>query len=704
MKDAGVGSLVVMALRSGLLSAADLKGLEGALARGDESWIASVCQQCPGACGIRVRKLGPWPVAVAGNPLHPVNRGTLCPKGVAGLLSFYDPDRIRNPLKRVGERGAGKWQKISWDEAIAEVADRLTQLQARKESHRFGVMGGRYRGLMRRLFAKFLEAYGSPHYIDNSFASWQGPVEAAEKIHGTAVEPRYDLGNSRYLLSFAAPLLEAASSPVENLRGWGEMRRGHSEYRGRVVQVETRQSVTAAKADEWIPVRPGTEGWLALGVASIILREDLYDGYFLGDHTLGFSNFKSVVLENYTPQVAAEITGVPIDTIIRLAREFATTKPALAACGRIDRRDQVAIHSLNALVGSLNIPGGVLLPMESDLPTGSGELDSLQALFFYYTNPLFSNPQPAKIRELLLKIPFLVSFSPFLDETASVCDLILPDQTPFERWHDVPATTLNGFPLVGLSQPVHPPLHDTRHTGDVWLELAKRLGGPVAAALPGPNFEAMLTEEWKKIFESQQGDLFGGEFEATWSSFLARGGWWAPSYTNLEEFQSQLKEKGGWWDPTYHPASSRFEFPALRDLPTITPKGDENFPLFLNAYPLMALTGGRNANQAWLADIAGLHLQTGWITWAELNPETAGKLGVKENDEVWVESPAGKIRAIAKLYEGIHPEAVGVPLGFGHTAGGRWAKGIGENPRNIQEAENGGIPRERLTRVKVYKV
>ncbi|MBI2982123.1 MAG: molybdopterin-dependent oxidoreductase, partial [Deltaproteobacteria bacterium] len=341
LKDAGIGSLILLAWQSGLLSASELAGIEEALARGDEQWITSVCQQCPGACGIRVRKLGGWPVAVAGNPFHPVNRGTLCPKGVAALLSLYDPDRIRSPLKRDGERGSGKWQKISWDEALSEVAASLAKIRGAKEPHRVGVMGGRYRGLMRKLFERFLEAYGSPNYIDNSFASWQGPVEAIEKIHGVAVEPKYDFENSRYLLSFAAPLLEAGSSPVENLRAWGGFRRGHrvaEEYRGRVVQVETRHSVTASKADEWIPLKAGSEGWLALGIASVILREDLYDGYFLGEQTTGFGNFRSILLENYSPQTASEITGVPIDTIIRLAREFASTKPALAVSGRLDPR------------------------------------------------------------------------------------------------------------------------------------------------------------------------------------------------------------------------------------------------------------------------------------------------------------------------------------------------------------------------------
>src|SRR3990170_4685738 len=125
LKDLGIGSAVLMAWRAGLISADEMKEIEEALARGEESWVISVCQQCPGACGIRVRKIGPWPVSIAGNPLHPINHGTLCPKGVAGILSFYDPDRIRSPLKRVGERGQGKWEKISWEEAIATVAGEL---------------------------------------------------------------------------------------------------------------------------------------------------------------------------------------------------------------------------------------------------------------------------------------------------------------------------------------------------------------------------------------------------------------------------------------------------------------------------------------------------------------------------------------------------------------------------------------------------
>ncbi|MBI4196766.1 MAG: molybdopterin-dependent oxidoreductase [Deltaproteobacteria bacterium] len=736
LKDAGIGSLLLFAWQSGLLSASELAGIEEAFARGEESWVTSVCQQCPGACGIRVRMIGSWPVSITGNSIHPINHKTLCPKGVAGLLSFYDPDRLRGPMRRVGERGEGKWEKITWEEALATVSKELKRLREAKETHKVAVMGGRYHGLMRTLFERFLEAYGSPNYLDNSFAPWQGPIEALEKTHGIRTEPKWDLERTRFLLSFSTPLLEAASSPVENLRGWANLRRGNVAHRGRVIQVESRLSTTAAKADEWVPIHPGTEGWLALGIIHVILKEDLYDGYYLGEHTAGFGQFKNLVLENYSHQIISELTGVPIDTIIRLAREFAATKPALAVSARLDPRDQIAIHTLNALVGSINIPGGVLIPREADtgqLPPverdaiafeglGHGKfqwtartLYPLEALFFYYTDPLFSNPQSGRLREIFAKIPLLVSFSPFLDETTAFCDLVLPDHTYLERWQDLPVSTIQGFPLVGLAAPVRPPLYETRHTGDLLLELSRLLGNPISKALPWKDFETALWERMRQLFESQKGDLFGTEFESTWTSFLSRGGWRSPSYGNLDEFQKMLREKGGWWDPVYFYEDwarvfrnnlGRFEFPGLKDLPTIPPGVQKDFPFSLISYPLMTMTGGRNANQSWLADIAGSHLQIGWKTWFELNPITAHQLKIDENDEIWVESSSGRIRGVARLYEGIDPAAVGVPVGFGHKGMGRWAKGIGANPRDIEEGDSRSteLPQPRMTRVKVYKV
>jgi anaerobic selenocysteine-containing dehydrogenase len=400
------------------------------------------------------------------------------------------------------------------------------------------------------------------------------------------------------------------------------MRRMDPTNRGKIIQIDTRLSVTAAKANKWIPINPGTEGLLALGICYVLLKEELYNGFYLGDHSIGFSNFKNFILENYSDDTISRLTGVSIDTILQLAREFATVKPALAISGRIDIKDQIAIHLLNALVGSINVPGGVLIPQKPDYQPShpverdeisqegnskgktsllSGNPYSLSALFLYYTNPLFSNPQPSLIQDALKKIPFLVSFSPFMDETTAFCDLILPDHHFLERHQDVPTSTMQGFPLVGYSQPVRPSLYETRHTGDVILQLASGIGDSVDKSFPWKNFNDFLQEGFQRLYDSKKGDIFGTHFEAAWTSLLSRGGWWSPSYSSFKEFQKGLEEKGGWWNPIYFyeewtrifpNKTAKFEFPTLKDLPLVMPKGLKEFPLFLNAFPLMALTGG----------------------------------------------------------------------------------------------------------------
>ncbi len=266
--------------------------------------------------------------------------------------------------------------------------------------------------------------------------------------------------------------------------------------------------MTAAKADEWIPVNPGTEGALALGIAHMMVKEGLYDSGFVRDHTFGFEHwrdsqgkehrgFRTVLIEDYEPSVVSQTTGVPVESIIRLAREFAANKPSLAIGRRSGVYDQFAIHSLNALAGNLEVPGGVLrprkiplgelppiqidqvaekgltmpridgagmaqYPLAHDVPHSfskaleGGKPYSLNTLFLYYTNPLFSSPN-AGFKEIE-SVPFIVSFSPFMDETTQLADLILPDHCYLERWQDDPIHLNNGFPLLGIRQPVIKPL------------------------------------------------------------------------------------------------------------------------------------------------------------------------------------------------------------------------------------------------------
>ena len=227
------------------------------------------------------------------------------------------------------------------------------------------VLGGKYRGLMRSLWERFLEAFGSPNYIDNQF-QWEGtPIEGLFLTQGIHSSPAYDLENVQYLLSFGSGLLESYWSPVQALMAYGHFRRGRPEQRGKLVQIEPRLSITGIKADEWIPIQPGTEGILALGIAHMIIKEGLYNKDFISNQTFGFESwtdengkehlgFKEFVLSEYEPNLVSKKTGVPVDTIIRLAREFATNRPSLAIGYRDRPFHQMAVSVLNGLTGNID--------------------------------------------------------------------------------------------------------------------------------------------------------------------------------------------------------------------------------------------------------------------------------------------------------------------------------------------------------------
>jgi anaerobic selenocysteine-containing dehydrogenase len=567
------------------------------------------------------------------------------------------------------------------------------------------------------------------------------------------------------------------------LRGYGHFRRGRPGIRGRFVQIESRLSFTGIKADEWIPVQPGTEGILALGIAHMIIKEGLYHKEFISGQTFGFdtwtgpdgrehSGFKGFVLAEYEPNVVSKKTGVPIDQLIRVAREFSSSQASLAIGYRDRPFHQMAVAVLNGLVGNIDASGGVLIPRSipyQPLPslngnavakrgnsqkridegkgisashpylfaknTLSGKPYKPKVLFLYYTDPLFSNPDPGLFEKAFQEIPLVVSFSPYMDDSARFSDLVLPDHTPLERWQDDPGFLNNGFPVLGIRQPVVSPLYQTKATGDFLLDLARSLGGQIQKAFPWSDFKEVMMYSLKGVFEAKRGDTFGLQFDEAWTRLLQRGGWSVPSYQNFEEFSKLLLEKGGWWDPvydfgerdrTFRTPSKKFEFfsqgwkktrsseAELKDESFLPhweePKvsGDEKeYPLLLHVFRTMSLTGGRNANQPWLQEIAGQHLFERWRTWVEINPETAKRMSISDGDWVWVESQRGKIKVKARLYKGAMPGIINIPFGQGHSSGGRWSKGIGQNPyRLIGEDLDPitGYPIHGTTRVKVYKV
>lgn len=758
----------------------------------DEKYVSSVCLQCPGACGIKVRVVNGRAVKIEGNPLHPLNEGRLCPKGQAGLQVLYDPDRIKGPLKRIGKRGEGKWKQISWDEAITEVASKMKELRNRGDAHKFVLIDGRCRGQFKYGFlSRFLNSYGTPNHIGHGSICSMGSEVAHELTQNAGGYVGYDWNNTNYILDFGGSFLEAWRPTTRLLKSYGHFRRGRPN-RAKFVLVDVRHSVTASKADEFIPIKPGTDGAFALGIAHVIISEKLYNEDFVNEHTYGFEEFKKLVLEEYTPQWASDETGIPVETIKRIAREFAKNQPAIASGERGASMqtngitNRMAIHALNALVGSFGVPGGIISQKEppftpwpelvKDSTADEGlkkpridlkhtplfpishkvfqhlpfsilneEPYNVEMIMVYYSNPLFSSPTAVEYREAFKKVPYVVSMSPFMDETSMQADLILPDHTYLERYHDDPPYPSVGFQCAGMRFPAVEPLYDTMNSGDVLIKIAKEIGGTMSQNFPWNSFLDVIKYRWEGIYKQRQGKV--GNLKV-WDM------------TSFDEFWKAVEDKGVWSNQPYHfydyshelrTPSGKFEFKpqnlkkqldhyaegiakdngidmeratdVLLEKIKYSARGDKmwlihyesprfvgnktKYPLHFVTYKLITHAEGRGANVPFLQEILGVHVNEAWDSWIEINPKTGQKLGIKNGEEVWVESPKGKIKAKAAVWEGVGEDVVAMPYELGHTAYGNWAKGRGANPNDIIVYENdylGGSAAWFSTMVDVYSV
>jgi anaerobic selenocysteine-containing dehydrogenase len=466
-------------------------------------------------------------------------------------------------------------------------------------------------------------------------------------------------------------------SPVAQSYDYGTLRQGQFGGRGFVVQFEPRLSATAASADEWIPVRPGTEGFVALGIGRIIVEERL--GH-VGSHRP-----HAMLYQNVDVREMAAASQVPVETLRRLARVFANADQAVAIPGgylagqRNGLASMLAVQALNLLIAQIGRVGGVFLsqpgptvalrqraPVDSfdqvlDLihRMKAGEVD---LLLIHGANPMFELPAAAGFAEAIARVPFVISFNPFVDETAVWSDLILPDRTYLESWgYQVPAPGADR-PAVSSQQPVVRPLYDTRATADVLLALASRLGGKATEALPWPDEVAFLQETAVELHGSSLGAYDARTPAGFWALWRQYGGWWS---------EKELLREPEVTDIVQQP------------LPAVGPKFEgepETYPFHLYPYPSIALSDGRGANLPWLQEAPDPMTTARWGTWVELNPETARSLGVSDNDVVRVTSPYGTLEAPVVVYPGIRPDVVAIPVGQGHSDYGRFAERRGSNP------------------------
>jgi anaerobic selenocysteine-containing dehydrogenase len=622
-------------------------------------------------------------------------------------------------------------------------------------------------GLLRR----FAATYGTPHVMREGYAD--GATEIMELCQGIKAPPAYDLAASSLVLSFGAALSEAWWC----LPQAATAREPEAGRRPRWVQVDVRHSRTAARSDEWVPVRPGTYGTLALGLAYVILKEGLYDAERLRETVVGLEDwedengkvipgFRSLVLRYGRTEEVAERTGVPAETVVRLAKAFGTASRPVAVWDQsVSWRsgglpDALAIHTLNILVDALGRPGGVLVQPPIPLPpiAPAGEMSTgrdpaaleasswvarvvaetpspVDMLFLYYANPVASSPDAQQVKTALERIPLVVSYSPFLDESARWADLVLPDHTYLERWQDAAAPPTLPIPVWGVVQPMVPPLHDTRATGDVVLDLASRLGGDVASAFPWSTVENLVEERGKGLAAVRRGGVLDQPLRREELRELEARGYWLPHGKSKTAFWASIRERGGWFDPYYdyddRSVLSRFPdgkvrvfsaearqrinsmmtglvegFLPLPENPETALAEDAAYPLKLVPFRVMTLASGNTSLMPWLLENVGALTGDAWETWAEINPETGAELGLSNGQPVRIESRAGGFQTRLKFFAGAQPGLLNVPYGL-HTTVTGWGPVAGANPLHaVGNARDPvtGLPDWYSTRVRVVRV
>ncbi len=662
---------------------------------GEASYVNSICSLCPGGCGITARKIDNRVVKIEGMNGHPVNDGGICVLGLSGTQLLYGPMRVKAPLKKVN----GRFREISWDAAIAEISNKLGELRSKGESHKFACISGTDRGTVSELLSRFLTAYGSANFTRTP--SIQDSYELTlHLMQGVAGITGFDVENADFVLSFGSGIIDGWGSPVR-------MFKANSSWKnagGKVVQIEPRLSNTAAKSDKWIPINPGTEGALALGLANVIIKESIYNTSFVNNYSAGFDKWKRRILDGYSPEIVTKITGIDKAVIVSLARDFARSSKPLAICGRGQGRtpgslkEFMAVHALNALVGNINEKGGVWtlpepdyinwpeLKMDSVASTGmqkgridgagigkylharyllnrlpeiinSADVSPIEVLFVSESNPGYTMPDTSSVKKAFEKIPFVVSFSSYMDETAQMADFILPNHIYLERYEDVPAATGFQKPIIGLSKPVVDPQFNTKYTGDVIIHLAKSMGGFIADAFPWENYEACLKETL--------GDR--------WDKLVENGYWIEPEFT------------APGWKEGFQTASTRFEFTSddinsLSRYAPVKPEGDKaSFDLVLIPYDSMRLAGGFIGDPPFVIKTVEDTVLKGKDILVEINPATAGKLGLSEGRYAKLTTPKGSAKVKVHLFDGIMPGIVAMPSGLGHTAYDKFLAGKGIN-------------------------
>jgi anaerobic selenocysteine-containing dehydrogenase len=644
---------------------------------GYDAVVRSHCRMCHGGCGVLVYTKNGKVAKIAGDPYCPINHGTLCSKGIASAQLAYHPDRLTYPVRRIGEKGSGKWERISWDEALDNIAERILHYKEKfgAESIVMGYGTGRENEAVIYRFANLL---GTPNVLTAGHFCY-GP-RIATSIITCGSNPIVDYENyPKCIMVWGNNIV--ISNPDEYK---GEPFSVALDKGAKLIVVDPRLTRIAARADIWLQLRPGTDTALALGMFNVIINEELYDREFVKNHVHGWELFVERVKE-YPLNKVEKITWVPREEIREAARLFAITKPAGLQWGvAIEQQINCAdndriLMALMGITGNLDVPGGQVLfrtpkvrnvgqfgahkvlPKEQAAKRLGGDRFRLagnfaiinpkcvwdaileekpypvKMLFFVSSNPVMTRANAREVYRALEKVEFMAVSDFFLTPTAELAEIVLPTATWLEMDYIGDFWKRHGYILprrkviqVGECRSDHDMLNDLAHRvgqGEYWWDTFEE------------GLDYILEPMGIKWQDFKKMDYIRGELK--YQKYKEKG---FSTPTKKFELYSTLLEKWG-YDP----------LPQYRE----PPESPYSKPEVFKEYPYILITGRRlpgffhteNRQVPWLRE---LHREP----IVEIHPETAKKEGITEGDWVFIESPRGKVKQRAKIFEGIDPRVV----------------------------------------------
>lgn len=644
---------------------------------GYDQVVKSHCRMCHGGCGMLVYLREGKVEKLAGDPDCPISHGTVCSKGLASAQLAYHPERLTHPVKRRGPKGSGEWERISWDEALDTIAERM--LAYREQYGAESVVPGYGTGRENEaVIYRLANYFGTPNVLTAGHFCYGPRIATTVITCGSNVIADYE--NNPECIMVWGNNLTISNPDCYKGEPFSEALNGGA----RLIVVDPRFTRVAARADIWLQLRPGTDTALALGMAHVIIEEELYDKDFVGQYVHGWEEFKARAAQ-YPLVRVEDITWVPKDKIMAAARLFATTKPAALQWG-VAIEQQVsctdnnrALLALMGMTGNIDVPGGQMLfrqppirnvgefgahkalPPEQAAKRLGGDRFRLagnfgiinpkavwdavltedpypvKMLFLISSNPLATRANAREVHRALSKVDFMAVADFFLTPTAELADIVLPAATWLEMDYIGDFWKRHGWLLprrkaiqVGECRSDHDMLNDLAHRvgqGEHWWEDFEQ-GMDWILEPSGLTFQEFL----------KQDHLRG---EVRYRKYQERG--FSTPTGKFELYSTKLREWG--YDP----------LPQFRE----PPESPRSRPDLRTDYPYVLITGARQPGF--------FHSENRQLPWArelhpdpivEIHPQTAAAEGIRDGDWVVITSPRGAVRQKAALSEGLDPRVI----------------------------------------------